>query len=69
VAQGRRRRARGAPALLIAATDSPPGFREPNEVLADALPRPAARSSAAANLIDPAAPEVLKFSEEVLKSR
>jgi hypothetical protein len=36
------------PVLLIAATDSAPQLREPNEAMAAALPNAAARSSAAA---------------------
>lgn len=35
------------PVLLVAATDSPPEFRDPNDVMAAALPTPERRSSAA----------------------
>jgi esterase len=53
------------PALLIAATDSPPEFREPNEAMADALPNARSALVAGGHLIDPAAAEVLAFIEEV----
>jgi len=55
--------------LLIAATDSPPQFREPNEAMADALPNARSALVGGGHLIDPAAPEVLAFIEEVIKSR
>lgn len=57
------------PVLLIAATDSPPQFREPNEAMADALPNARSALVGGGHLIDPAAPEVLAFIEEVVKSR
>jgi pimeloyl-ACP methyl ester carboxylesterase len=57
------------PMLLIAASDSPPQFRKPNEVMADALPNARSALVGGGHLIDPAAPEVLAFVEEVLKSR
>jgi hypothetical protein len=55
--------------LLVAATDSPPVFREPNEVMADALPNARLALIGGGHLIDPAAPEVLTFIEEALQSR
>lgn len=55
------------PVLLIAASDSPPQFREPNEAMADALPNARSAFAGGGHLIDPAAPEVLAFIEEVLE--
>lgn len=57
------------PVLLIAASDSPPQFREPNEVMANALPNARGALVGGGHLIDPAAPEVLAYIAEVLKSR
>lgn len=57
------------PVMLVAATDSPPQFREPNEAMADALPNARSALVGGGHLIDPAAPEVLAFIEEVLKHR
>jgi pimeloyl-ACP methyl ester carboxylesterase len=54
------------PVLLVATTDSPPEFREPNDVMADALPNARRALVGGGHLIDPAAPEVLAFVEEVL---
>jgi pimeloyl-ACP methyl ester carboxylesterase len=54
------------PVLLVAATDSPTEFREPNDVMADALPNARRALVGGGHLIDPAAPEVLAFVEEVL---
>ena len=56
------------PALLIAAADSPPEFREPIEALARALPNARTALVAGGHLIDPAAAEVTAFIEEVLGS-
>jgi esterase len=56
------------PVLLIAAADSPPQFREPNQAMADALPNARSALVSGGHLIDPAAPEVLAFIEEALKS-
>jgi pimeloyl-ACP methyl ester carboxylesterase len=54
------------PVLLVAATDSPPEFREPNDVMAAALPDAPTAIVNGGHLIDPAAREVLAFVEEVL---
>jgi pimeloyl-ACP methyl ester carboxylesterase len=54
------------PTLLVAAADSPPEFREPVEALAAALPNARKALVGGGHLIDPAAPEVLAFIEEVL---
>jgi esterase len=56
----------GQPTLLVAAADSPPEFREPVEALAAALPNARAALVGGGHLIDPAAPEVLAFIDEVL---
>ena len=56
------------PVLLVAASDSPPEFRDPNEVMAQALPNARRAQIAGGHLIDPAAPEVLTFIEEILRS-
>ena len=56
------------PVLLVGATDSPPEFRDPNEVMAQALPNARRAQIAGGHLIDPAAPEVLTFIEEILRS-
>jgi pimeloyl-ACP methyl ester carboxylesterase len=56
------------PALLIAAADSPPEFREPVEALARALPNARTALVGGGHLIDPAAAEVTAFIEEVLGS-
>jgi hypothetical protein len=55
--------------LLIAATDSAPQLREPNEAMAAALPNARSALVGGGHLIDPAAPEALAFIEEVLESR
>jgi pimeloyl-ACP methyl ester carboxylesterase len=54
------------PTLLVAAADSPPEFRQPVEALAAALPNARTALVGGGHLIDPAAPEVLGFIEEVL---
>ena len=54
------------PALLVAAADSPPEFHEPIEALAQALPHARTALVGGGHLIDPAAPEVIAFIEEVL---
>jgi esterase len=56
------------PVLLVAATDSPPEFREPNEVMANALPDARTVQVGGGHLIDPADPVVLAFVEEVLEA-
>jgi esterase len=57
------------PALLVAAADSPPEFHEPIEALAQALPNARSALVDGGHLIDPAAPEVIAFIEEVLQSQ
>jgi esterase len=54
------------PALLVAAAGSPPELREPIEALAQALPNGRTALVGGGHLIDPAAPEVIAFIEEVL---
>ena len=55
------------PALFVGARDSPPMFREPIEALADAIPNARLALVGGGHLIDPAAPEVLAFVEDVLE--
>jgi esterase len=57
------------PALLVAAADSPPEFHEPIEALAQALPHARKALVGGGHLIDPAAPEVITFIEDVLGAR
>jgi hypothetical protein len=57
------------PTLLVAASESPPEQREMTEAMADALPDARTALVAGGHLIDPAAPEVLAFVEEVLERR
>ena len=57
------------PALLVAAADSPPEFRQPVEALAAALPNARTALVVGGHLIDPAAPEVLAFVEAVRGQR
>jgi pimeloyl-ACP methyl ester carboxylesterase len=57
------------PTLLVAASESPPQQREMTEAMADALPNARTALVAGGHLIDPAAPEVLAFVEEVLERR
>lgn len=54
------------PTLLVAADDSPPEFRQPVEALAATLPNARKAVVSGGHLIDPAAPGVLAFIEEVL---
>jgi pimeloyl-ACP methyl ester carboxylesterase len=54
------------PALLVAASESPPEQRVMTELMADALPDARTALVAGGHLIDPAAPEVLAFVEEEL---
>ncbi len=56
------------PALLVAATDSRPELREPTEELAGVLPHARIERVGGGHLIDPAAPCVLAFVEEVLEA-
>jgi esterase len=55
------------PALLVAAADSPPELRQPTEAMARVLPHARAVTVGGGHLIDPAAPQVLGFIEEVLR--
>jgi esterase len=55
------------PALLVAASESPPEQREMTEAMAGALPNARTALVAGGHLIDPAAHQVLAFVEEVLK--
>ena len=57
------------PALLLAASDSPPEQREMTQVMASTLPNARSVQVAGGHLIDPAAPGVLAFVEEVLGAR
>jgi esterase len=49
------------PALLVAASESPPPQREMTEAMADALPNARTALVGGGHLIDPAAPDVLAF--------
>jgi esterase len=53
------------PTMLVAAADSPPEFREPIDALQAMLPNARTTLVKGGHLIDPAAPEVLAFVEEV----
>ena len=55
------------PVLLVAASDSPQPQREMTEGMADALPSSRTAIVTGGHLIDPAAPEVLAFVEEVIE--
>ena len=55
------------PTLLIMAADSPPEFHEAAEALAAAIPGARRAFVEGGHLIDPAAPEVLAFIDEVLR--
>jgi len=54
------------PALLVAASESPPEQREMTEAMADALPDARTALVAGGHLINPAAPDVLAFVKAVL---
>jgi pimeloyl-ACP methyl ester carboxylesterase len=54
------------PVLLVAANDSRPELREPSEALAAVIPNARLARVDGGHLIDPAAPEVLAFVEDVL---
>ena len=54
------------PVLLVIAAGSPPEFHEPVEALAAALPDARTVTVGGGHIIDPAAPEVVAFVEEVL---
>jgi len=58
----------GQPALVVAATDSPAPIRQPAEALANALPNARLVRVDGGHLIDPAAPEIVAFIEDVLGS-
>jgi pimeloyl-ACP methyl ester carboxylesterase len=55
------------PVLLVAATDSPPEFREATEAFVDALPNARLSRVGGGHMIDPASPEVIAFLEEILE--
>jgi esterase len=57
------------PALLVAASESPPEQREMTEAMAGALPNARTALVAGGHLIDPAAPDVLAFVDEMLERR
>ncbi len=57
------------PTLLVAATDSRPELHEPTEAMAGRLANARTALVSGGHLIDPAAPEVLAFIEEVLEIR
>ncbi|HEU0023801.1 MAG TPA: alpha/beta hydrolase [Thermoleophilaceae bacterium] len=57
------------PTLLVAASESPPEQREMTDAMANVLPNARTALVDGGHLIDPAAPEVLAFVEEVLKSQ
>jgi pimeloyl-ACP methyl ester carboxylesterase len=54
------------PALLVGAADSLSELRQPTEALATAMPRARKVVVEGGHLIDPAAPEVIRFVREVL---
>jgi len=55
------------PTLLVAASESPPEQREMTEAMAGVLPNARTALVAGGHLIDPAAPDVLAFVEDVLE--
>jgi len=55
------------PALLVAASDSPPEQRAMSEAMAAVLPDARTALVAGGHLIDPATPEVLAFVEEIVE--
>lgn len=57
------------PALLVAASESPPRQREMTEAMASALPNATSALVGGGHLIDPAGPEVMEFVEWVLTRR
>jgi pimeloyl-ACP methyl ester carboxylesterase len=56
------------PALLVAASDSPPAQRDMTEKMAEALPNARLVRIGGGHLIDPAGADVFAFIEEVLKT-
>jgi esterase len=57
------------PVLLLAATESPREQREMTEAMTGALPHTHAALVGGGHLVDPGAPEVLAFLEELLEAR
>ena len=57
------------PTLLVMAADSPPEFHQAPEALAQALPNARLSRVGGGHLIDPASPEVIAFTQEVLLHR
>jgi pimeloyl-ACP methyl ester carboxylesterase len=57
-----------APVLLVAARDSPPEQREMTAAMHEALPDSRLESVEGGHLIDPAAPPVLAFLDDLLRS-
>lgn len=57
------------PALLVAATDSPPQQREMTEAMAEALPNARLERFGGGHIIDPGGPDVLNFIEEAVEGR
>jgi esterase len=57
------------PALVVAATDSPPEFRDLGEGIVEALPNARLALVDGGHLIDPASPAVLEFIAEVVEGR
>ncbi|MDQ4108577.1 MAG: alpha/beta hydrolase [Actinomycetota bacterium] len=57
------------PALLISASESPPEQRDMTDAMAGVLPDARTALVGGGHLVDPAAPEVLAFIEELLESR
>jgi esterase len=55
------------PTLLVAAAESPPEFHEPINVFAGALPNARTELVGGDHIIDPAAPQVIAFIEQVLE--
>ena len=55
------------PALLVAASDSPPEQRDMTEKMAEVLPNARLVRVGGGHLVDPAGPEVLQFIEEVVE--
>jgi esterase len=57
------------PTLLVAGSDSPPGFAEATRIVAEAIPGAEVEWVEGGHLINPAHPAVLRFVEEVLALR
>jgi esterase len=55
------------PTLLVAAAESPPEFHEPINVFAHALPNARTELVGGDHIIDPVAPEVIAFVDDVLE--